>query len=267
MANDRQNRIITLEIGGHMQLLRLRELRDREVREKLMDGVRRMMLASAVTVAVVGGWAGSAGAGPTTLDSMVVRVVDQFGRPQQPATVIACPLIGGQFDCASPETGVQVNRGGVGRLSLDPHKQYQLLAFVANPDPAWACPGLKVGDNELYLAENLEGFAADFPPVATFVIREPSALDCVVAKVTDDSGNPLTTAGLFVCAHQPGGSECFGDRFEGPDGDGVIRMAIDPDLTYDLGTFVANTGWPCPGFVAADGTTFHFGQSGSFNAQ
>ncbi|HZX54770.1 MAG TPA: hypothetical protein VFE86_08805 [Ilumatobacteraceae bacterium] len=44
-------------------------------------------------------------------------------------------------------------------------------------------------------------------------------------------------------------------------------MAIDPDLTYDLGTFVANTGWPCPGFVAGDGTTFHFGQSGNFNAR
>ncbi|HZX54771.1 MAG TPA: hypothetical protein VFE86_08810 [Ilumatobacteraceae bacterium] len=123
---------------------------------------------------------------------------NQFGRSQRTATVIACPLIGGQFDCASPETGVQVNRGGVRRLSLDPHKQYQLLAFVANPDPAWACPGLKVGDNELYLAENLVGFAADFPEVATFVIREPSRWTLWWSRSPDDSGDPLTTAGLFV---------------------------------------------------------------------
>jgi hypothetical protein len=44
----------------------------------------------------------------------------------------------------------------------------------------------------------------------------------------------------------------------------VIRMAIAPSLLYDLGPFVTNTGWPCPGFIANDGTEFHFGPNITF---
>ena len=52
--------------------------------------------------------------------------------------------------------------------------------------------------------------------------------------------------------------------FEGHDPDGVIRVAIDPDLLYDLGAFIANSGWPCPGFVSEDATTFHFSPNGTY---
>src|SRR4249920_2753287 len=125
-----------------------------------MGGFRRIVLAATGAVIVSGAWAGSAEATRPSVHSMVVRVVDEFGRPQQPATVIACPLIAGQFDCASPDAGVDVNRGGVGRLSLDSRSEYRLLAFVVNPEPAWACPGIMAGENELYLAEEpLEGLA------------------------------------------------------------------------------------------------------------
>jgi hypothetical protein len=227
-----------------------------------------MMLAVAVTAVTTVPWGQTAEAKQPDRDTIVVRVVDQFGDPLPAASVIACPLTGGQFDCAAPETGVDVNSGGTGRLLLAPASEYRLLAFVADPYPAWACPGLMIGENELYLAEeSIEGRAEDFPKQVTFMVREPSALDCVVVGVTDDSGNPLPTAGLFVCAHDPGSSECIGDRFEEPDADGVIRMALDPDLIYDLGTFIANTGWPCPGFISQDGTEFHFGASGSFTMQ
>ena len=73
----------------------------------------------------------------------------------------------------------------------------------------------------------------------------------------------LHTAEITTKYRTPGG-ECVGDPFEGPDPDGVIRMAVEPDLLYDLGAYIANSGWPCPGFVSDDGTTFHFSSNDTY---
>jgi hypothetical protein len=137
---------------------------------------------------------------------------------------------------------------------------YGVFAVVVDPEPPWACPGVVVDGRELYVSDRIEALGSAIPKSVTFTISQPSPLDCVVVSVVDDSnGEALTAAGLFVCAHTPGSSECVGDRFEGPDPDGIIRMVVDDALEYDLGTFITNTGWPCPWINPDDGTQFHFG--------
>jgi hypothetical protein len=196
---------------------------------------------------------------------MVVHVLDQFGVPQVPASAVACPVVGGQQDCSNL-IAAEVNRGGVAKLSLDPASVYRVFAVVADPTPAWACRGFVLGGQELYLSDAIEGSASQLPRAATLIVAEPSPIDCAVVTVVDDAGNALPNAGLIVCAHVPGSTDCVGDEFEGPDGDGVIRMKIDPALVYRLGAIVANTGWPCPSFISPTGVPFHFGESGSFTA-
>jgi hypothetical protein len=219
------------------------------------------LATATLTVALWGVVGDTASAAPKKL-TIVVRVVDQNGAPRDAASVVACRVTGGQQDC-SQAVGDESNPDGYAQLKLDASVTYGVFSFVSNPQPPWACSGFVIGDQELYLSERIEAPGRDLPKSVTFTIAQPSPLDCAVVTVTDHSGNPLPTAGLFVCAHAPGNSDCIGDRFEGPDGDGVIRMKINPDLVYDLGTFIANSGWPCPSYTAPDGTLFHFGGSGT----
>ena len=230
-----------------------------------MHAVGRMIVATALLSVGLWGVADETASAASKQPTIVVRILDQDGGPRASASVVACPVIGGEQDC-SQAVGMESNAAGYAHLKLDANVTYGVFSFVSNPEPAWACPGFVIGDQELYLSDRIEALGSDVPRMLTFTIAEPSPLDCAVVTVTDDSGNVLPTAGLFVCAHVPGSTECIGDGFEGPDGDGVIRMEIDLDLVYDLGTFIANTGWPCPGFTAPDGTLFHFGESGSFTA-
>jgi hypothetical protein len=72
---------------------------------------------------------------------------------------------------------------------------------------------------------------------------------------------------LFVCAHLPSSSECVGERFDGTDADGIMRVPIDPDLVYDLGAFIANPGWSCPTVFLDDGTVLYFSPNGTFTAE
>ena len=230
-----------------------------------MRGVDRSILAAATLTIGLWGVAGETASAAPKKQTIVVRVIDQDGAPRASASAVACPVIGGQQDC-SQAVGMETNAGGYAHLKLDANVRYGVFSFVSNPEPAWACPGFVIGDQQLYLSERIEALGSDVPRTVTFTIAEPSPLDCAVVTVIDDAGNPLPTAGLFVCAHAQGSADCIGSPFEGADGDGVIRMKIDANLVYDLGTFIANAGWPCPGFTASDGTMFHFGESGSFTA-
>ncbi len=223
-----------------------------------MGVLYRIGIVAALSLAIGLGGNSVAEAKPASIN-VVVRVVDQFGDPQYPANVIACSL-----DCANPAAGVAVNAGGVGRLVLDPNREYNLLAFVQNPNPAWACPGFPVGDNMLYIApEQVGGLGRDIPKTVTFTIAEPSPLDCIPIPVTTDSGVPLPTAAVFTCGHLPGSDECIDRPFGGPGGDGVIRLDVDPSLEYRLQPFVTDTGWPCPSFVV-NGVSFYVGTETNF---
>jgi hypothetical protein len=76
----------------------------------------------------------------------------------------------------------------------------------------------------------------------------------------------LLGAGLLVCAHLPGSSDCVGTQVEGPDPDGIVRFYADETYLYDLNAFATNTGWPCPWINPGDGTPFHFGPIATYTA-
>jgi len=198
--------------------------------------------------------------------TVIAKVVDESGRPHASAAAVACPVVNGEQDCSHPVRS-ETNRAGFATLKLDTDVQYGVFGVVHDPQPAWACPGVVVDGQELYLSDRIDALGRDVPRMLTFTITKPSPLDCVVVTVTDDAGNNLLQkAGLFVCAHTPGSSECIGEPFAPQDLDGTIRMKIDPELIYDLGAFAGNLDWPCPGFILDDGSPLWFGESGSFTA-
>jgi hypothetical protein len=222
-----------------------------------------IVVATAMSLAVWGVAPDTVNAAPKK-ETVQVRIVDQTGAPRPGATAVACPIVGGQQDCSQRITA-NTNPIGLAQLRLDATVTYGVFGIVADPQPAWACPGVVVDGHELYLSDRIEAVGSAIPKLVTFAIPEPSPLDCVVVSVVDDSNRePLTGAGLFVCAHLPDSTDCVGDRFDGPDPDGIIRFAVDDTLLYDLGPFIINTGWPCPWINPADGTQFHFGPSGSY---
>jgi hypothetical protein len=208
---------------------------------------------------VVGG--SSAGRPRPTVD-VTVRVVDDHGRRLSPAVVFACPEEDGVADC-DHLVAASTKRNGTARLRLLRDVRYDINAFVEDPDPAWACPGVVQDGNERYFAAN--PFTATPDQIArrtALVITRPTPYDCVIVRVTDDAGSPLPTAGMFVCPLAPDGTACAAPSFDGPDPDGVIRLDLDQTVTYRLNAFIANSGWPCPAYIDPnDGTTFHFSPS------
>jgi hypothetical protein len=195
-----------------------------------------------------------------------IAVVDQDGNPLQPATVMACPVVAGTPDCDAAALA-PANRRGVARLRLDRRQTYEFSAFVQDPDPPWACPGFELNGSEFYFsADRLTATPRDVPRRATLTIEQPDPFECVPVTVTDETGGPLPTAGMFVCPLAPDGTPCPGPSFDGPDPDGIIRLALDPATTYRLQAFIVNTGWPCPAFVGPNGETFHFSPSADLPA-
>jgi hypothetical protein len=223
-----------------------------------MRSFRGIVVATAMTFALWGVAPATAHAAAKK-QTIQVQIVDQDGGRLPGATAVACPVVGGQQDCSQRITAT-ANPMGIAQLKLDATVVYGVFAAVVDPQPAWACPGLVVDGQELYLSNRIEAIGSAIPKSVTFKISRPSPLDCVAVAVVDDSnGVALTGAGLFVCAHAPGDTACVGDRFAGSDSDGIIRMVVDDTLDYDLGTFITNTGWPCPWINPDDGTEFHFG--------
>ena len=80
-------------------------------------------------------------------------------------------------------------------------------------------------------------------------------------KVVDEAGSLLSPSGLLYCdlavstvqngACNPPASAAS----QSPDG--FIRVALAPDKTYRINSFVTGTGWPCP-WISPTGQTFHF---------
>lgn len=80
-----------------------------------------------------------------------VAVVDEAGAPRLDATVMACPYRDRTADCGEPITA-RTDRRGVGRLRLAPGSRYEFTAFVRDPSPPWACPGLEIDGSQYYLS-------------------------------------------------------------------------------------------------------------------
>jgi hypothetical protein len=78
-------------------------------------------------------------------------------------------------------------------------------------------------------------------------------------RVVDGDGNPFPagTAGVQACGGA-GYPACDPHVVAvDSDGDGKVRLALDPTTLYTINGFAMNTGWPDP-WVSEDGTEFHF---------
>lgn len=186
---------------------------------------------------------------------ITTQVVDERGQPRAGATVVACP----ENDC-SLAVASSTNAGGIAQLRLAGDHVWSVFAFVANPVPAWPCPGFELGDDVLYISEPADavtGSTLDLPRWTQFTIVTQTAYDCAPLRVTDQYGQPISGAAFFV-----------DDGFSAATlEDGVVRMAVEPGRSYQLQPFVANWDAPCPGYVAGDGTAFHFGDRQVLSAE
>jgi hypothetical protein len=80
-----------------------------------------------------------------------------------------------------------------------------------------------------------------------------------VLRVVDGQGNPFPagTAGVQACGGA-GYPACDPHVVAvDSDGDGSVRLELDPTTLYTVNAFAMNTGWPDP-WVSEDGTEFHF---------
>jgi hypothetical protein len=232
----------------------------------LIRSTRRSVILATLALAVAPGVAAPVAAdGPSgetlrhrSTVSVTLRVVDDDRDPLASATVFACPVTAGATDC-DEAVAATTHRTGVARLRLDRNTTYEFGAFIADPDPPYACPGMNVDGEQRYFADNpFRAEPGDIARRTELVITAPSPFDCVPVTVTDETGNPLPAAGMFVCPLAADGIPCAGPTFDGPDPDGVIRLQLDPAVTYRLQAFIVNTGWPCPAYTAPNGDTFHF---------
>lgn len=218
------------------------------------------LFASVATIAI-GGDTATAAHSSTKLK---IVVVDTDGDPHAGATALACPYLvdpseGGRADCSAGGVAATTDERGGAVLHVDPERTYDVFAFVADPEPAWACPGFVFNGQELYFGDRVTGVGAELPRKVTLTVPEPTPYDCVEVRVQTGAGVPLPQAGFIVCAREPGSAACIGEQFPylGP-GD-VKRMVVEPGLVYDVQAYVANIGWPC-GFTNTDGTVFHFSE-------
>ena len=236
-----------------------------------MNMTLRHWLATPIVAGAVGivapTTADVAAAGSNLRTPARVAVVDEAGAPRPDATVMACPYRHETPDCGEPITA-PTDRRGVGQLRLDARSRYEFTAFVRDPAPPWACPGLEIDGSQYYFST--DPFSAQPREVrhdATLTIVEPDPSDCAPppattaqAKVVDVDGDPLpaATTGLFICPLAADGTPCPGPSFDGPDPDGIIRFDVDPTVTYRLNAFYVNSGWPCPDYIGPNGDTFQF---------
>jgi hypothetical protein len=87
-------------------------------------------------------------------------------------------------------------------------------------------------------------------------VAEPTG---TLLRVVDSDGNPFPagTAGVQACGGA-GYPACDPQVVAvDSDGDGKVRLALDPTTLYTINGFAMNTGWPDP-WVSEDGTEFHF---------
>lgn len=199
-------------------------------------------------------------AGGRRIEHVAVRVVDESGGGLAGASVMACPVTNGGADCAGSVVAT-TNRLGLAGLNLRSQRLYEIKAFVQDPSPPWACPGTQVdGHQRYYSSETLTSTPNDLPRLSLLTIVPPDPFSCVTVSITDQTGAPLPEALLMLCPTTVDGSPCPSLTFDGPDPDGVIRLDVDPTLTYDITALIVDSGWPCPHYRDEGGEVFHFSE-------
>jgi hypothetical protein len=130
-------------------------------------------------------------------------------------------------------------------VALDPAVIYT-ISGMATDMPGWNCPSFVNGANTFWFSPPVSGT----PVGATFIVNEPN---CFTFNVLDGGGHPFARAGIWAVP-VGGGSMLFGSV----DPSGVAAFTnLDPTVEYSFTAFAINTGWGC-GYVAPDGTTYHF---------
>ena len=78
-------------------------------------------------------------------------------------------------------------------------------------------------------------------------------------RVVDGEGNPFPAGSAGVQACGGAGYPACDPHVVAvdTDGDGNVRLGLDPTTLYTINAFAMNTGWPDP-WVSPDGTEFHF---------
>ena len=178
---------------------------------------------------------------PGPYDCVTVRVTDDAGNP--------LPGAGVHVDGRPSGSGPADSNGTV-RFKATPGVSYDIDAFVTNT--GWPCPWVNPTDGTpFHFGEHRTVTAEQLLAGQTVVIHKPTAYECVTVTVTDDAGNPIPEAGLFVNDGYSNGQT---------DANGTIRIKVTPGTTYEIGAFVAGTGWPCPSWVnPVDGTAVPLG--------
>ena len=100
------------------------------------------------------------------------------------------------------------------------------------------------------------------PTRTTLTIPKP-VLSVVNATVVDGDGNPFPagTAGVQACPTDGFSVPCTHLLVASDDdGDGTVRMEVEPNVEYVFTGYARNTGWPDPAWIGTDGTTYHFSE-------
>jgi hypothetical protein len=193
-----------------------------------------------------------------TPSGTLVRVVDGDGNPFPAGTAGVQACGGTGFPACDPHV-VAVDSDGDGkvRIELDPTTRYTINGFATNtgwPDP-WVAPD----GTEFHFSPTVTLPGADLQNGTVFAVVRPEAPSGTLVRVVDGDGNPFPAGTAAVQA-------CGGTGFPAcdphvvavdSDGDGKVRIELDPTTVYTINGFATNTGWPDP-WVAPDGTEFHF---------
>ncbi|MET0662324.1 MAG: hypothetical protein ABWZ42_04250 [Ilumatobacteraceae bacterium] len=190
---------------------------------------------------------------PAVGASMTVTVLDGIGQPFPAATsgVRACRVVSGAADCATPIESIDDDGDGVVRIVLPVDSQYAVNAFAY--DTNWPCPSAESDGTPFHHSDAQDVPAGGSIDGATFAIVRPNPGECpsdlpsAVINLLDDAGRSLTDSQAFVdvCGYDPlfppkypttqqhlGCSPDSG--FVHPDSEGVIRVHVNPALTYDI---------------------------------
>jgi hypothetical protein len=146
-------------------------------------------------------------------------------------------------------TGTVAGPGSVGDV-------FTMTGTLTTPSPvATDKDQCKHGGWQNLVDDQGEAFRNDGQCVS-FVVAEPTG---TLVRVVDGQGNPFPagTAGVQACGGA-GYPACDPHVVVvDEDGDGKVRLAVDPTTLYAINGFAVDTGWPDP-WVSEDGTEFHF---------
>jgi hypothetical protein len=189
--------------------------------------------------------------------SMTVTIVDGVNQPF-PATksgLRACRLIAGAADCSERIDSVDEDGNGIVEIVLRDDIDYVVNAFAH--DTGWPCPSIDADGTPFHHSDKRDVLAGESIDGLTLAITRPnpdvcsSDLPSLVINLYDESGESLAGTGAFVdlCGYDPlfpvnypigqQHTGCSSDSgFVHQDQSGIIRVHVNPALTYDVSSFI-----------------------------